>query len=135
MRNDFLDLANATVAHQLTCETEARIGALLRTRLPDSSIVLRKLDQLLTFTNGECHRLFTIDILALAHSHTGNHCMPVVRGSDDNGIDVLALEHLTVVFEELRLAAVLLLNGIDVATHAACVNIAESSNFDALLAH
>ena len=94
MRSNFLDLANATIANQLTCKTEARIGALLRTRLPDSSIVLRKLDQLLTFTNGERHRLFTIDILALTHRHTSNHCMPVVRRSDNNGIDVGSVEQV-----------------------------------------
>jgi hypothetical protein len=87
------------------------------------------------FRDGESQRFFRIDVLFGLGRGDVDQAVPVVRGAIDDAIDVLALQHFAIVFEELWLTAILLLNGIDIATHTACVNIAESGNFDALLAH
>src|ERR1035438_1893650 len=69
----------------------------LATHLHNAAGLLLCGDDLMPFCNGMDHRFFAVHVLACFHCVDGSLRVPVVRGRDDDGIDVLACENLAIV--------------------------------------
>src|SRR6266852_1611953 len=58
-----LDLAKPAVANQLAGQAEARVRTLLTAHLKDGLLVSSSLEENFAFVDGQCERLFAIDVL------------------------------------------------------------------------
>lgn len=89
-RNDFSDFA---VACQFDgCfEFSAVVRALLCTCLEDTAGSSDFVDNVSGFSDSEGQWFFAVDILSSVCACDAHGCVPVVRGSDEHGVDVLSL--------------------------------------------
>jgi len=91
---DFADLADAAVADEVAGQPEVGIAALLGAGLEDAVGLTLDFDQTLAFVNGEGQWFFAVDVFASFHGGHGDEGVPVVDGSADDGVYVVAFEEL-----------------------------------------
>jgi len=73
----------------------------------------RFLDDLLnqfTFVDRQREWLFAVDVFARVHCFDGNLCVPMIRRSDHDRVDVFSVENLSIVIVGIRFLALALLN-------------------------
>src|SRR5690242_19918784 len=75
--------------------------ALLHADLTDSVVLARSLDDRHTFINQTCQRLLDVDVVSGVERIDGDRGMPVIRDSNENGIETVHGEELAVVNEGL----------------------------------
>src|SRR5271169_65089 len=99
------DLAQHPVIYELLSENPVRPASLLGAGLHHAVGLLHGLHHLDAFGDGMHDRLFTVSILAGVHGVDKHLFVPMVRSGDENGIYVLAVEHLAVVGMHLGLTS------------------------------
>jgi hypothetical protein len=88
--------------------------------------------------DGVAHGLFQVHVLALVHGLEGDRGVPVVRGGDDDGVDVRAVDHLVIVEVAVALVEFLVLVQaplIDVADGQDLTGIGILADLGKLAAH
>ena len=88
------ELADPPVAHQLARIAEVVRRALLASGLKHGCVSPGGLDHLFRLANGQSQRLFAVDVLARATRGDGDDGVPVIRHSDEHGVDVRAGKQL-----------------------------------------
>src|SRR5262245_7571227 len=93
---DRLQFANPAVADQFDRQTETivELASLLTARLENDVILRNCFDDPPTFSNVVSERFFAVDVLFRLSREDARNGMPVVRGRDDDGVDVLAFDDL-----------------------------------------
>ena len=91
---DGMDLTERAGFDHLLGLLDALPVAPLRPHHHDAVIFARGLHHPLTFVDEYGHRLLDVNILARRAGHDRGQRMPVVRGRDDNALDILVLVHL-----------------------------------------
>ena len=103
--DDGEDLADRPLAHQLAGVLVDRHEALLRPDLEHPVVFLHRTDQVPALGHRERHRLLAVDVAA-GLEHAGDGQNPGVgRGLDEDGVELLLLEHRPVILVELPLVA------------------------------
>src|SRR4029077_4764790 len=74
---------------------------LLGADLHHAFCLLGDLTELFSLVNCQRERLFAVDIFAGAHGVDADLGMPVVGRADDDGVDILAVNQLAVVFVDV----------------------------------
>ena len=87
-----------------------RIRPMLSTSLPlthlnDSFVIIRRIHHPFCFTDGIGYRLFDINVLSCRDSINHLQAMPVIRGGNDNGVNVSVAQQTPVIFIQQRLTS------------------------------
>jgi len=91
---DLANLADAAIADEVASQSEVGIAALLGAGLEDAVGLALDFDQTLAFVNSEGQRLFTVDVFAGLHGGHGDERVPVVDGSADDSVYIIAFKEL-----------------------------------------
>jgi len=94
--NDF-QFADASVADEFAAEAAGGHRSLLASGLDDAFVFTCGVDEDSAFADGEGQWFFAVDVFARLAGVDAVECVPVIRGCDDDGIDVGVLEHFSVV--------------------------------------
>ena len=89
------------------------VAPLLRPDLDDAAGLLGDPADLLALVDGQGHRLLAVDVLARPHGVDADLRVPVVGCADDHGVDILAVEDLTIILVDVRLILADATVGID----------------------
>ena len=90
-----------------------RGAPLLRPHLDDAVVAAGGVDHHAPFADRQRERLLDVDVLAGLARHDGRDRVPVIGGADDDGVDVLAIEHTPeIARRERRRLVVILLDAI-----------------------
>ena len=103
-----------------------RRAALLRAHLDDAVVRRAAFDHHAAFADRQRERLLDVDVLAGLAGHDRRQRMPVIGRADDDGIDVVAVEHAAEVPRgELRRLVELLCDAVLRLRHLLVVDVAE----------
>ena len=91
---DILDFADAAVADEFAGGAEFAGGTLHGAELKDALIAANGVNHGAAFRDGVSHGLLTVDIFPGVGGGDGDEGMPVVRGGDNDCIDVFVLKDL-----------------------------------------
>ena len=100
---DFLDLAEISLTGVGSGEDELVAGALLATDLEDPVVFTDSLDKLLAFIDGEGHRFLKIHILSGLAGGDRYDGVLMVRGSDNDSVDIRTSENILIVLIDINL--------------------------------
>ena len=78
-------------------------AAVHRADLDHLAVARRRLDHPASFPDGVRRRLLDVDVLSGLQRPDRRQRMPVIRRGDDDGVDVLVVEHAAHVLDEVRL--------------------------------
>ena len=84
-------------AEDLSGLLQVRHVALLSSHLHDSLVLVLRGDHGLSFAEGMRERLLHIDVFSLGAGGNGHRHMPVVRRSDEHGVDIRPCEQTTII--------------------------------------
>ena len=98
-----VDLADAAVLHELDRLAHGGPAAVHRAGLHDLVVGARGVRHQAAFQDGVRGRLLDVDVLAGLERPDGGERVPVVRRGDDDGVDVLVVEHAPEILREARL--------------------------------
>ncbi len=103
-----VELAELAAVGQPDGRLEVRHAAPLGAGLEDAAGALHGVGQAPAGGDGQAARLFTVDVLAGLRREDRRRGVPAVAGRDEDGVDVLAREHIAQVAEEgaIRVAVV-----------------------------
>ena len=111
-----------------------RPAAIHRADLHDLVVARRRLDHLAAFPHGVRRGLLDVDVLAGLQRPDGGERVPVVGRGDDDGVDVLVVEHAPQILDEARLEGgdVLQARVVDPLRRQVRVDVAERLDLDVL---
>lgn len=91
---DPLQLADGTIADEFAHAGKVRIGVALRTRLGGDFAALVKIGRAQEAALGHAHadRLFAIDVETAVHRPHRDVRMRMIRGADDDGLEIFLLQ-------------------------------------------
>ena len=92
-RADAHDLADVAGLQQLARVLVVQAGALLRAHLHDAVVAARHVGHPAAFPDENGERLLDVDVLAGGAGHHGHQGVPVIGSADDDGLQVLVVEH------------------------------------------
>ena len=98
-----VDLADAAVLDELDRVAHRRPAAVHRADLDDLAVARLRLDHLAAFPHRVRRGLLDVDVLAGLQRPDRRERVPVIRGGDDDGVDVLVVEDAAHVLDEARL--------------------------------
>ena len=75
------------------------------THLNDSFVIIRRIHHPFCFTDRIGYRLFDINVLSCRDSINHLQAMPVIRGGNDNGVNVSVAQQTSVIFIRQRLTS------------------------------
>ena len=96
---DSLEFTESSRPNDFDGETKSRVAALPRTDLYDTFGFFDDFEQLLALVDRKCQRFFAVHIFARAAGVDDHLCVPMIGRADDDDIDVLAFQHVAIVFE------------------------------------
>jgi hypothetical protein len=98
-----LQLANPCVANQFTGKPESFIATLLAAGLQNSTGSRGSLDEVFSLIDCQRQRLFAVDILAGPHGGDRDQRVPVVNGTADYNVNILAFGNSSKIFVRFRI--------------------------------
>ena len=104
-----LHVAQKTVSHEFASLAELRGGTLLAASLQDAARLFDDLADLPPFGHKQRKRLLQIDVLPVARRVDGDQRMPMVRNSDDDGVDVARAVQVAEIMVRLAIVVLVLL--------------------------
>ena len=113
---DLVHFANTTVTNALNgpAKVSTKLGTLLAANLKYNVVPLSRLNCLKCRPDGHCQRLFTVNILLRIGSHDGRHSVPMVRRTNNDGINRFVPQQISEII--IRLAA--MVRAISLLNHA-----------------
>ena len=100
-----MNLADRPLPNQLAGELVDRHGSLLRTGLENALVLLDRVGEVSPLGNRQCHRLLGINVPTGLEDVNARQYPGVGRRLDEDGVELLLLEHLPIMLVYLPLVA------------------------------